>query len=111
MTNKQFCEVWADAQTAEDRGTYVSDWSTSSLFVDPEDEAAEIDPALVEQLGQIWDVAHMTMAEIRATTGMTQAAWAERLCCPKRTVENWEYRCCPSHIKLMIAEQLGLIKR
>lgn len=111
MDNKQFCDIWADAQESTDRDAFMRDWSTSSSLLPPDGLEAGTDPSLLEQLGCIWDVAHMPVNEIRATTGLTQVGFAERFCVSRRTVEGWEYRGCPSHIRLMMAEVLGLINR
>ena len=110
MNQKTFSILWGEALAAADRGTYISEWATSSLFGPDPDGTAPNYNALVEQLGNIWDVAHMTVAQIRATTGMTQAQFAERFCLKRRTLEDWESRSkCPDHIRLMMAEILGLI--
>ena len=111
MNNKTFCILWDAALVAADRDAYVSEWATSSMFdPDPDGPAPDYE-ALAEKLGSIWDVAHMTVAQIRATTGLTQAEFAERFCVSRRTAEGWESRGCPSHIRLMMAEILGIIKR
>lgn len=112
MDNKTFYILWSEALASSDRDTYISEWVTSRLF-DPDPDGPEPDyEALTEQLGNIWDVSHMTVAQIRATTGMMQAQFAARFCIKLRTVEDWESRGkCPAHIRFMMAEILGLIKR
>lgn len=112
MTDKNFHLLFGEALTASDRDTFVSDWATSSLFLDPEDETQELDPELIDRLGEIFDVAHMDVKALRATTGLSQAAFADRFCIPRRTVENWELRGgCPDYVRLMMAQLLGLIHR
>ena len=100
MTSKQLSVLWGEALTETDRDAYVSDWSNSTLLV----------PPLPEELGRIWDAAHRTVAEIRATTGLTQPAFAVRFCVPVRTLQNWEYRdgSCADYVRLLIQQQLGL---
>lgn len=112
MDNKTFYILWGEALVSTDRDTYLSEWATSSLFdPDPDAPAPDYD-AIIKQLGSIWDAAHMTVAQIRATTGLSQAAFAERFCLKRRTVEDWESRNkCPDHIRLMMIELLGLIQR
>lgn len=109
MTSKQLSVLWGEALTETDRDAYVSDWSNSTLLVPP--EAEEIPAGLPEELGRIWDAAHRTVAEIRATTGLTQPAFAVRFCLPVRTVQNWEYRdgSCADYVRLLIQQQLGLV--
>lgn len=112
MTNRDFNILWGEALASHDREVYIAEWATSSIFdPDPNAPAPDYD-AVVETLGNIWDVAHMTFAEIRKHTGLNQAAFAERFCVSRRTVEGWESRgSCPDHVRLMMAELLGLISR
>lgn len=111
MTNRQFYSIFSDAKTQKDRDAFVSEWATSSIF-DPDAESPGPDyDSLARELGNIWDVAHMDVADIRATTGMTQGQFAERFCIPCRTVQNWERRkaSCTHYTRLMMAELLGLL--
>ena len=110
MTNHIFATLWGEALASNDRDRYVSDWATSSLLLDPENEG-DIPDDIIDAVAQIWDVAHMSIADIRKSVGMTQAQFAERLCVSRRTAEGWESRGCQDHIRLLIAENLGLIKR
>lgn len=111
ITDTQFAQLWGEALTTADRDVFISDWATSSLFLDPEDEGG-IPADLIEWLAQIWEVAHMSVAEIRKGQGLTQAQFAERFCLSRRTLEGWESRgSCPDYVRLMMAELLGLIKR
>ena len=110
MTDTAFSALWADALTHTDRDAYVSRWMLSSIWGD--DPESDISQDHIDYLGRIWDVAHMTVAQIRATTGLTQGDFAERFCLSRRTVEDWESRNkCPNHIRLMMAEILGIIER
>lgn len=112
MTDKQFFAVWGAALVEDDRDAYVSDWALSSLFA-PEDGDQAIAPQLIDQLGNIWDVAHMSIQSMRRTTDLSQAAFAERFCIPKRTLEDWEghRRNPPDYVRLMLAQLLGVIER
>ena len=60
MTDKQFSTLWADALEANNRDAYASDWALSSMW----EEDADI-MELNEICGRVWDVAHMTVADIR----------------------------------------------
>lgn len=104
MTDKQFNILWKEAISDDDRDVYISDWALSSIWEGENDitEAADV-------CGIIWDVAHMSVAEIRTHTGLTQAEFATKFCVPLRTVQNWEYRGCPDYIRLMMARIIGLI--
>ena len=73
MTDKQFYTLFGAALRAEDREIFVSAWLLSEIWGDQEDE---IPPGRADDLGQLWDVAHVTIRDIRAHTGLTQAAAA-----------------------------------
>lgn len=111
MTDKLFNALWAAALNCTDRDAYVSDWSLSSAWGDAPE--AEIPAARIEILGQLWDAAHLTIRDIRAHTGLSQAAFATRYCIPRRSVENWESgdRQCADYVRLLLAEAAGLYVR
>nr|DAK99151.1 MAG TPA: helix-turn-helix domain protein [Caudoviricetes sp.] len=99
MTDRQRNILVGDAKNNNDRDSFVSDWALSSIWGDD----ADISKA-AEQCGKIWDAVHKPMGEIRASMGLTQAQMAERLCVPKRTLENWEYKgTCPVYVRILIA--------
>lgn len=108
MTDKQFYSIFSDALSNESasREAFVSDWALSSIWDDgqdiPEDRIAEI--------GDIWDVAHLTICDIRQHTGLSQAKFAIRFCIPRRSVEDWESgtRHCPDYLRLLLAQAVGL---
>lgn len=111
MTDKTFNFLFFDALNRADRDAYVSDWALSSAWGD--DPEAEIPAARIEALGQLWDAAHLTIRDIRAHTGLSQAAFAIRYCIPRRTVENWEsgVRSCPDYLRLLLVQATGLYTR
>ena len=113
MTDKQFYIVWGEALKSSDRDVYISEWSTSSIWGQPEDLSDNGLLEIAAKLGNIWDVAHMSVKDLCKAAGMTQAAFAQWRCIPKRTVENWcgGQRGCTDYDRLMMAELLGLIKR
>lgn len=104
MTDKQFYTLWTEALASTDRDVYVSDWTTSSIWGDAED--APIPNGRAEDIGAVWDTAHLTIRDIRANTGLSQAAFAQRFCIPRRTVEDWEAgrRSCPDYVRLLLAQ-------
>ncbi|MCD8052234.1 MAG: hypothetical protein LUE89_11260 [Clostridiales bacterium] len=110
MTDKIFCKLFGEALADEDRDAFCSDWALSSIWGDPE-ELAEGDEltALAEACGKVWDLARMSVKDIRSATGLTQGEFAVRFCIPRRTVENWESRGgCPPYVRLMLARLCGL---
>jgi DNA-binding transcriptional regulator YiaG len=55
------------------------------------------------------DTKPTTFRELRASTGMTQQAFADRFGIPKRTVENWDSGVStpPPYVLSMMIEILG----
>ena len=111
MTDKLLNTLWAAALDYTDRDAYVSDWALSSALGDA--PAEDVPADRVEELGYLWDAAHLTIRDIRAHTGLSQAAFASRYCIPRRTVENWEsgVRSCPDYLRLLLAQVTGLYTR
>lgn len=111
MTDKLFYTLWAAALDCADRDAYVSDWALSSAWGDAPE--ADVPADRVEELGHLWDAAHLTIRGIRAHTGLSQAAFAVRYCIPRRTVENWESgdRQCADYVRLLLAEAAGMYVR
>lgn len=103
MTDKQFYTLWTEAQTSTDREAFISDWALSSVWEDAED--APIPDGRADAIGAVWDTAHLTIRDIRASTGLSQVAFAQRFCIPRRTVEDWEAgrRSCPDYVRLLLA--------
>lgn len=108
MTDKQFYTLFMAALDAEDCEKFVSAWE------------AELDSNVIkdrtEVLKALWSVAHLSIKEMRTALGLSQAAFAQRLCIPKRTVECWETesasrRECSPYIRLLIAQVTGLYQR
>lgn len=106
-----FYILFTAATKEQDRERYIAEWSTSSIFY-PDAGGPDIDPdELADALGNIWDVAHMSTRDIRQHLGLTQAAFAERFCIPRRTVEGWEARrTTPPYVVLLLAESAGMLK-
>lgn len=113
MTDKMFAAAWTEALSGAyaDRDSYVSDLALSSIWGDAED--AEVPADRLDTLGSIWDAAHMSIKDIRTVSGLSRTAFAERLCIPYRTVQDWELgtRACPGYLRLLIAEHFGVFRR
>lgn len=74
MTDYQFSTLYSEALSSTDRDAFISDWAMSSLWGD--EEGADIPAERIEQVAAIWDVAHLTIRQMRDHT--------ERFCVPKR---------------------------
>lgn len=111
MNDKLFKELYTAALADDDKAAYVSDWALSSVWED--DPASEIPPERIGQLEGIWDVAHLSIRDIRAKLGFTQVGFSHRYLIPARTIGNWETgtSACPSYLRLLLAESAGLYKR
>lgn len=107
-----FYTLFGAATTEQDKFRFIAEWSSSYIFFPDGEDGPDIDAAeLSDTLANIWDVAHLTTRDIRRHLGMTQAAFAERFCIPRRTVEGWETgRTTPAYIVLMLAELTGILK-
>lgn len=103
MNDKTFYTIYSEALVSNDRDAFASDWSLSSVFSETSDTMKNF-----EICGRIWDLAHLTVSEVRAHTGLTQSAFSTRFCIPFRTLQNWEYRSCPPYIVLMLARLTGM---
>lgn len=110
-TDKLFFTLFADAITSPDRDAFVSDWSLSSVWGDAPD--ADIPADRIDTLARLWDAAHLTIRDIRAHTGLSQAAFSIRYCIPVRTLEDWErgVRSSPDYLRLLLAQATGIYTR
>lgn len=98
----------AAADPATSREVFLN--SVTLSIPDDADGCVDLD-AEKRRLAQIWDVAHMTMKEIVAASGMTQSAFAKCAGVPLRTLQGWcgETRECPAYLRFLLAEHYRLI--
>ena len=78
----------------------------------PDDASGYIDlDAEKARLSTIWELAHLSMRELVARTGLTQSAFAKGAGIPLRTVQGWcgEKRACPTYVKFLLAEHYNLL--
>ena len=109
MTDTQFTFCVRECAAYENREAYISDLATSSIWGLREDSGAP--QPLIESLGVVWDAVHRPVREIVAASGLTQAAFGERYCIPRRTVEDWcrGARECPVYVRLLLQRAEGLL--
>ena len=106
---RNFNILWSAALADSSRDAYVSDWSLSSIWADESDNNDLV--ARAERCGRIWDIAHMSVADIRRATGLSQGKFAEAFCIPKNTIINWEHRGgCADYVRHMLARLCGLTR-
>lgn len=108
MTNNQYYACVSHCADYTDPDAYVSDLALSSIWGDAPD--ADIPADRLAALRGIYAAVNRTVRQIVAASGLTQAAFAEHLCIPLRTVENWcgGLRECPVYVRLLIQQALGL---
>lgn len=78
----------------------------------PDDAAGCVDlDAEKERLSNIWELAHLSMRELVARTGLSQTAFAKQAGVPRRTVQDWcgEKRACPTYVRFLLAEHYNLL--
>lgn len=78
----------------------------------PDDAAGCVDlDAEKARLSTIWDLAHLPMRELVASTGLSQTAFAKQAGVPRRTVQDWcgEKRAFPTYVRFLLAEHYGLL--
>lgn len=77
---------------------------------DDADGCVDLD-AEKERLSTIWEMAHLSMRELVARTGLSQTAFAKQAGVPLRTVQDWcgEKRACPTYVRFLLAEHFGLL--
>lgn len=111
MTDKIFNQIYSSALSNDcpDRDAFISDWALSTVWGDHVD--AEIPDSRLDQIGQIWDSAHIPLLELRHLFGLTQGDFYSRFAFPRRTWQNWEsgVTACPPYIRLLLAHAAGLI--
>jgi hypothetical protein len=110
MTGKQYYFCVAEVSNYPDVGAYISDIALSAIWDDAPD--SPIPPERLDQLRTIYTAATSTMRDIISAVGMTQAAFSEHFCIPRRTVEDWcrGVRECPLYTRLLMQQCLGLFE-
>lgn len=85
MTDKQRKFAVSESLNYTDEDAFISDIALSSKF-----DGAEITNDLINELRELWQIAHMSIADIRHKSGLSRVAFCEKLLIPIRTAENWE---------------------
>lgn len=108
MTDKLFNKLWKDALEQPNKELFLAEYGYPDWF----DEISQNPQKISETLGNIHDVAHMSLKEIIKKAGMTQAAFSTKFCIPIRTVEDWASgkNKCRDYDRLMFCRILGILK-
>lgn len=107
MTDKLFSKLWQDALAQPSKELYIAEYGYPDWF----DEISTDIDNVITVLDSIHTVAHMSIKEMIARAGMSQAKFALRFCVPKRTVENWcaGVNKCADYDRLAFARILGFL--
>ena len=108
MTDKLFNKIWKDALEQPNKELYMAEYGYPDWF----DEISQDPQEISDILGNIHEVAHMTLKEIIKRAGLTQAAFSVKFCIPIRTVEDWcsGKNKCRDYDRLMFCKILGILK-
>lgn len=108
MTDKLFNKLWKDALEQPSKEMYIGEYGYPDWF----DEISQEPQEISETLGNIHDVAHMSLKDIIKKAGLTQSAFAIKFCIPIRTVEDWcsGKNKCRDYDRLMFCKLLGILK-
>lgn len=106
MKSDLFYQLFYAALKSENMDEFVAENGAGGKM----ERECDMDTA-IDQMREIWLMAHMTVADLRKTTGLSQTKFGLRFCIPQRTIEGWERgKCeCKPYIRLMMAEILGLV--
>ena len=110
MTDMQFPACVRECASYDDVDAYVSDMARSSIWGNA--EVKDIPTERLDLLRTIYAAVNRPVREIVAASGLSQAAFAEHYCIPRRTVENWcsGSRECPLYTRLLLQRAEGLLK-
>ena len=103
MTDNQFYALYTDALSSGDRDAFASDWALSPMWGEDADLISTSGLC-----GRVWDLAHLSVADVRHHAGLSQSEFARRFCVPYHTVKNWEARGCAPYIILLLARACGM---
>ena len=106
MYTAEFFNLATDPKTS--RAAFLNNVTLS--IPDDADGCVDLD-AEKARLSTIWDVAHLSMRELIARTGLSQTAFAKQVGVPLRTVQDWcgEKRACPTYVRFLLAEHYKLL--
>lgn len=105
-TTAELFAIAADPETS--RAAFLNNATLS--IPDDADGCVDLD-AEKERLSVIWGLAHLSMRELVARTGLSQTAFAKRAGIPRRTVQGWclGERDCPTYVRFLLAEHFELL--
>ena len=109
MTHKQYHDLIRSAMEAPTEEIFIAEPGFPDWLYEIYGEDCA---TLLSDLRNVYEVANMTLPEMRKATGLTQEKFAQRFGIPKRSIENWEgeQSTPPQYVRLLIADALGFVK-
>lgn len=106
LTDKQFGRMFSDANNVNDRDAFISNWSLSGIWGD------NIPAERIDAAGRIWDLAHITINDIVAASGLSIADFAASYAIPYSTLQHWRsgVNTCPVYLRLLLIRSIGCYK-
>lgn len=106
MPDKTFYALLIDAADQPDRDAFASDWALSSVWDGDPREPIE----LAKLCGRVWDIAHLTVRDVKAHAKVTSQELAWKIGASKRTIDSWCDRGNPpSYVIVMMAKLFGMM--
>ncbi len=108
MTKERFLYLYHIAKEQPNLPLYIGEFGYPDYFNEISTDPDEV----VKRLTEIHNLAHMSMSDVVKTSQFGISEFARYFDIPLHTVQNWVYgaRACPEYVKLLVAENLGLIK-
>ena len=117
MDDKQFHDIFSHAVSlpADGRDAFLDYWMHRGVEIEQDDIPDDADPDLylLDQLERIWDVAHLSVRDVRKRLGLSQMGFCDRYCIPRRTLQAWEAEInrTPPYLRIMLAQLIGIFDR
>lgn len=108
MTDTQFAACVRECASYDDMDAYISDMALSNILGDNDTPEATV----LSDLRSIYQAVNRPVRAIVTASGLSQAAFAERYCIPRRTVEDWcrGVSSCPLYTRLLLQRAEGLLQ-
>lgn len=117
MDDKHFHDIFSAAVSlpADGRDAFLDYWMHHGAEIEQDEIPDDADPDLylLDQLESLWDVAHLSVRDVRKRLGLSQMGFCDRYCIPRRTLQAWEAEInrTPPYLRIMLAQLIGIFDR
>lgn len=110
LTDKQFGQMFADANIINNRDAFVSDWALANIWGDAPE--TDIPAERIDTIAHIWDLAHTSINDIITVSGLSITNFAATYAIPYSTVQHWRsgVNTCPVYLRLLLIRSIGCYK-